>query len=95
MSEHVHEWAFSSNVYTSESSWTVAVVKCKTCGLERGPEWMELRLNAAERLRAEDARILSFGSDGGGEWAHPRNDRVLDAQERAAAYAGALEEQDD
>ena len=50
MSEHVHEWAFSSNHYAQDVSWIIAVVKFKVCGLERGPEWMEHRLNATERL---------------------------------------------
>ena len=59
VAEHVHKWAFSSNVYMQHSSWTVAVIKCKACGLERGPEWMERRLNATERLSAEDAREIS------------------------------------
>ena len=59
MDEHVHEWVFAETKRfkgpTAIFGCIVAVASCKHCGLEMGPTQMEARLNATERLSAEDA----------------------------------------
>jgi len=53
-----HEWEFFTSHIEKHYSCVVAIVKCKKCGLERGPTWIERLLNATEALSAEDAREI-------------------------------------
>ena len=59
MTEHRHEWHFFWTYNEKHYSCIVAVVKCKICGLERGPTWIERRLNATEALSAEVATNIT------------------------------------
>jgi hypothetical protein len=72
MSEHVHEWHVQARVPRSRAI-------CE-CGETRDYAWIDVRLNATERLSAGDAATLAdaFGRPAP-EW------------EAGMAYAAALE----
>ena len=53
MTDHVHDWHFAYTHYCSSLSNTIAIAKCKECGLERGPTWIEAMLNEHGKLEAE------------------------------------------
>ena len=79
MAEHVvHEWAWLG-AYSREQKAYISGVGC-ICGEMMDFEEASRRLNATERLSAEDARLIVASTD--------------EDHDRLRAYAAALEEQD-
>ncbi len=82
MTEHVHEWIWTGSMWEP--------YECKQCGagVTLTKDQADARINATERLSAEDARCSAeavLGDTHGDRWIAPLADDLL-------AYANLLEE---
>ena len=92
MTEHVHEWKLTvghSNCKACHYSSIEGVACCEICNESIGPTEIERRLNATERLSAEDAR------QGTEFLSRVRNSRGYGFANALRAYADILEGKDD
>ena len=79
---HVHEW-IPGGGYDDCFWWC-------SCGKEMEGDDITRRLNATERLGAQDARVLGAQIGAMQEWAG--NTRLIQVKDSAFAYAAALED---